>query len=233
VHRKGCAGLGWPRQWTWSRARRGSGALALVSAVTLLGLLAGIAAAEVNPPRPADTATVRIQPDIPGEAYISNTLIVARAALKVGPAISLQALQSQVKISRTSSRIVVISAPATAEATRAVVAVAQSYVAYVNGKDAPDQNGKMHAAVLYVSSVTPRMSLFSEVLDTGGLGALCGALFGAVGAAALSFPSRRSGRHKAGLSLCPAAAHPPVPRSALPVTRHRRCLPRLPPQLVS
>lgn len=180
----------------WCQPSRGGmagwrGALALISAVTLLGLLAGIASAAANPPRPAVTAIVRIQPDIPGEAYINNPLIMERAALEVSPAISLQALQSQVQISRTSSKIVVISAPATAEATRAVGAVAQSYVAYVSGKDAPGGDGKMHPALLNVDSGTPRRSLAAEVLDTGGLGALCGALFGAIGAAALSLPSRR------------------------------------------
>ncbi len=180
----------------WCQPSRGGmagwrGALALISAVTLLGLLAGIAAAAANPPRDAITATVRIQPDIPGEAYINNPLTMERAELRVGPAISLQALQSQVQISRTSSKIVVISAPATAEATRAVGAVAQSYAAYVSGIDAPGGHGKMRPAVLYVDSVAPRMSLFTDLLDTGGLGALYGALFGAIGAVALSRPSRR------------------------------------------
>lgn len=180
----------------WCQPSRGGmagwrGALALISAVTLLGLLAGIAVAAASPPRPVVAATVRILPDMPGEAYINNQLIMERAALRVGPAISLQALQSQVQISRTSSTIVVISAPATAEATRAVGAVAQSYVAYVSGKDDPGGNGKMHPVLLYVDSVAPRKSVFADVLDTGGLGALCGALFGAIGATALSLPSRR------------------------------------------
>jgi Domain of unknown function (DUF1707) len=166
------------------------GALALITAGALLGLLAGSASAAANPPRWAVTATVRIQPDTPGEAYTSNPLIVERAAIRISPAISLQALQAQVQISRTSSRIVVISAPLTAGA-RAVAAVAQSYVAYVSGKDAPGGNGKLHPAVLYVESVAPRTSLFADVLGTGGLGALCGALIGAIGAAALSLPRRR------------------------------------------
>jgi hypothetical protein len=180
----------------WCQPSRGGmaarrGALALIGAVTLLGLLAGIASAAASPPRPSVTATVRIQPGIPGEAYINNPLIMERAALMVGPAISLQALQSQVQISRTSSTTVVISAPSTGEGTRAVVAVAQGYVAYLSGKDAPGGHGKMHAGVLFVAFAAPRMSLFTDILQTGGLGALCGALFAAISAAALSLPSRR------------------------------------------
>ena len=99
----------------WCQPSRGGmagrrGALALIGAVTLLGLLAGVAFAAASSPRPAVDATVLIQPGIPGEAYVNNPLIVERAALGVSPAISLQALQSQVQISRTSSRIVEISA---------------------------------------------------------------------------------------------------------------------------
>jgi hypothetical protein len=180
----------------WCQPSRGGmagwrGAMALISAVTLLGLLAGISCATASPPRAAVTATVRIQPNIPGEAYVNNPLIMERAALRAGPSISLQALRSQVQISRTSSEIVMITASATADATRAVGAVAQSYVAYVSGKNGPSGSGKMHPAVLSIESAAPRMSLFTDVLDTGGLGALCGALFGAIGAVALSLPSRR------------------------------------------
>jgi hypothetical protein len=180
----------------WCQPSRGGTAgwrraLALISAVTLLGLLAGIAVAAAKSPRPEVAAAVRIQPVVPGEAYANNQLIRERAEVGMGPAISLKALESQVQIRRASSRIVIISAPLTAEATRAVGAVAQSYVAYVSGKDIPGGSGKMHPVLLYVDSVAPRMSLVADVLDTGGLGALSGALVGAIGAVALSLPSRR------------------------------------------
>jgi hypothetical protein len=175
------------------------GALALIGAVALLGLIAGAAAAKANPPLPGVSATVSIQPYIPGEsytgpAYTNNPVMLERAALSIRPAISLQALQSQVQITRTSGRIVVISAQQVttpAEALRAAVAVAQSYIAYVSGKDAPGGHGTMHPTLLFVSSVSPRTSMFTDPLDFGALGALCGAGIGAIGAAALRRPSRR------------------------------------------
>jgi hypothetical protein len=188
----------------WCQPSRGGmasrrGALALIGAVALLGLLTGIAAAAANPPLPSVAATVSIQPDVRGEtyggpAYTNSPLILARAALSMRPAISLQALQSQVQITRTSSRLVVISAQQAttpAEAERAAIAVAQSYMAYVSSKDVPGGHGKMHAALVYAVSVAPRTSMFTDPLDTGGLGALCGAGIGAIGAAALRRPSRR------------------------------------------
>lgn len=103
------------------------------------------------------------------------------------PAISVQALQSSVRITLQGDRVMVISVRASnaVPVTRAAAAVADSYVAYVGGKNAPRGTG-----VQYVSSAAPRPGS-ADVLETSGLGALCGALIGAaVGAVAL-IPRRR------------------------------------------
>ena len=70
----------------------------------------------------------------------------------------------------------------------------RSYSIYVESrswpKNAPGGTGKIHYALLYVSSVAPS-SGSADVLETSGLGALFGALIGAgIGAVAL-IPRRR------------------------------------------
>jgi hypothetical protein len=113
---------------------------------------------------------------------------------------SLRALQSQIHIfGVVGGGILPIGAQAAtaAQAVSATSAVAHSYVAYVSGKNAP--GGRilrsacrphpcwMQASVEVRGLVFPGTSLPDEVLDTGGLGALCGA----AGAVALSRPRRR------------------------------------------
>ena len=186
----------------WCQPSRGGMAgwratLALVGTFTTLGLLAGIAFAAVNPPLVTSTATVAIQPSSPGEAYSATDTnsrpVLERAAHNVSPAISLQALQRQVQISHASGKIVVISARAAtaAQAARTASVVAQSYISFVSGQSVPGSNEKMHPELLYVSSTAPRISLSADVLDTGGSGALWGAMIGAAGAVALGLPRRR------------------------------------------
>jgi hypothetical protein len=180
------------------------GALALISAVAVPGLLAGAAFAAVNPPLPTSYGLVSTLPNVrPGgtqtEAAIADSRpVLAAAAQAVRPAMSLHALQSQVHILYVAGDPAMqISAQAAtpAQAVSATSAVAHSYVAYVNGKNAP--GGRilrsackphpcwMQASVDERGLVMPAASLPDHVLGTGGLGALCGALIGAIAAAAL------------------------------------------------
>ena len=192
---------------------RWRGALALISAGTVLGLLAGIPFASVSPPLPSAGASVRLAaPASPATAHAQQAIassypVLARAARTMQPAMSVQALQSYVHVTLLGDREMVISVQARnpSRDTRAAAAVANSYIAHVSSKSAPGRSGKIHAArpmrvgetvrvhmpkVLYVSSVAPR-SGSADVLETSGLGAFCGALIGAtVGAVAL-FPRRR------------------------------------------
>ncbi len=179
----------------WCQPSRGGmagrrGALALIAAGALLGLLAGIVIAAARPP--LSGTDVAIRPDTPGKPF--SNLVLERAAQAVRPALARQDRQSQVQISRVSGGVVLISATG-ANAEHAATAVAHSYIAYLSGQNALSRGGKMHPKLLYVSSVSPRGSEWTDVLDAGGLGALsgglCGAVIGALGVAALS---RRPGR---------------------------------------
>jgi hypothetical protein len=114
--------------------------------------------------------------------------VLDHAAQAVRPTVSLQALQSQIQIDDHMwcgvdpppvCNQVVISAEATtpSQADRVAAVVAHSYVAYVAATvglwiDEP-------------ASVIPGATVRADALETGELGALCGALIGATGAIAL------------------------------------------------
>ena len=194
------------------------GALALISAGAVLGLLAGVPFASVSPPLQTAIANVSLAaPGSPASAHAQQAIassypVLARAARTIQPVMSAQALQSHVHISLLSDLRMVINVQASteAQATRAAAAVADSYIAYVSSKNAP--GGRMPAggtvsipaqlmpaeivtiyppAIMYVSSAAPS-SQTTDVLETSGLGALCGALLGAaIGAVALIPRSRR------------------------------------------
>jgi hypothetical protein len=189
------------------------GALAVIGACTILGLLAGIPFASVSPPLQTTIVSVRLAaPDSAGtaraqQAIASSYPVLARAARTTRPVMSVQALQSYVHISLLPGRVMAINAQASSgpEAQRAAVAVADSYIAYVSRKNAVGGPGKIHAArpmrvgatvrvdapkVLFVSSAAPRVGS-ADVLETSGLGALCGALIGAVIGAVAVIPRKR------------------------------------------
>jgi hypothetical protein len=146
------------------------------------------------------------------EAAIAGSRpVMAAAARAVRPAMSVQELRSEVRIDAVTDIWMWISArgASAAQADHLATAVADSYVAYVSGKNAP--GGRVLLTRLACRSMTrrPRVmpcwmravadppvlvlgpSLLALVLDAGGLGALCGALIGAFAAVARSRPSRR------------------------------------------
>jgi hypothetical protein len=188
------------------------GALAVIGAAAVLGLLAGIPFATQNPPLYGASATVRLAaPDSPATAHAQQAIassypVMARAARKMQPAMSAQALQSDVHVTLVGDHEMVISVQATPGAypTRAAAAVANTYVAYVSSRN----SGKIHTAgpmrvselvrfhgptVQYVSSVAPR-SGSADVLETSGFGAVCGALIGAAIVAVALIPGSRRPR---------------------------------------
>jgi hypothetical protein len=175
------------------------GALAVISAGTVLGLLAGIPFASVSPPLEASIAAVRLAaPVSPAtwqaqQAIASSYPVLARAARRIQPGTSVQALQSHVHISLLPDGGMLVNAEAStaSQAARAAAAVADSYIAYVSSKNAPGETGKVHAPqVLYVSSVALG-SGSTDVLETSGLGALWGALIGAAICAGARIPRSR------------------------------------------
>jgi hypothetical protein len=136
-------------------------------------------------------------------ALADSPRVMAAAARAVRPAMSVQALRSQVRIDSVNYVLWFSAQGATAAQARHVVgAVAHSYIAYVSGKNTSGgrillrllacQPGPCQVrAHLSGPFLVPGPSPLAIVLDNGGLGALCGALIGAAGAVALSRPSRR------------------------------------------
>lgn len=179
------------------------GAAALIGAVTVLGLLAGIPFASagrpdqvvqldshiisiINPPASnADAAAVLAR----AEQYaVSSHPFLERAAV--------QALRSDVNITVRPERIpesadwtsvmtITVQASTAPQARRVANAVVRSYVAS-NAKYWP-------LRALSVSSVTPGPRS-TDVLETSGLGAIWGALIGAAIALAIRIPRRRRPR---------------------------------------
>jgi Domain of unknown function (DUF1707) len=165
------------------------GALAVISAGTVLGLLAGIPFASVNQPPPTAVANVlmlaRGGPAAAQQEIAGSRPVMARAARTMQPAMSVQALQSEVHISILPHEpVMAITAQASTEpeAARAATAVADSDAAYMT-----KGQGR---GVLSVDSVAPVLRS-TDVLETSGLGAICGALIGAGLSAVLLVPRRR------------------------------------------
>jgi len=170
--------------------------LALVRAGAMLGLLAGIAFAVLNPPLLTSRALVAISPGPIGQyqgplAVDSPVLLHAQPGIR--PAISLQTLQSRVQLRTVGSHVVSISAQGStaAQAVRTANAVARSYVIQGTNGRFSQMTGIRSLKLLAPASPASGRPLAIALLDTGGLGALCGALIGATGAVALSRPSRR------------------------------------------
>ena len=172
-------------------------ALALIGAGTVLGVLAGIPLASVNPPLPTATATVRLAaPGSPATAHAQQAIassypVLARAARTIRPAMSVPALQSHIHISLLPNREMAINASSGSQSTRAAAAVADSYIAYVTRNNAAGGTVAIHPPVLlYVSSAAPRPGS-ADVLETSGLGAFCGALTAAATCAVALSPRNR------------------------------------------
>jgi hypothetical protein len=181
--------IGWAAGWR--------GVAVLTSAGAVLGLLAGIVFATVKPPLktssalvvlsgPVTPATARVQ-----LALVSDHAVLAPAAQAAGPAMSAQALQSRLHISLVTKNAMAITAQATtaAQAERSANAVADSYIVLANG-NAHNGHRKLRAVLLDQAVITLGPSQLADVLDTSGLGALCGAFLGATAAVALTRPGR-------------------------------------------
>jgi capsular polysaccharide biosynthesis protein len=168
---------------------------AAVVALAVLGLLAGIAFAVLYPPMLVSNALVVLPAslrDVPTQVVIANSNPVLSGALpRVKPAVSLQTLRSRVQVKSLTSNIISISAQGktAAQAEGTANAVADSYVALVS--KANSAAGQVQARLLEPATNATGTSLPEAVLVTGGLGALLGALIGAIGALAFSRSDRQ------------------------------------------
>lgn len=183
--RGGLAGPGW-------RA-----ILALIGTGAALGLLAGVGYAVHNPPLPTGAATVLLPSttqNVPSPVLIADSEPVLSTALRqAGLDMSAQTLRSRVQAKQLTRRLISITAEGNTarQAVTITNAVARSYLVYTGSHSALSAHEKAGMYVLDTAAIIPGTSLLSELLATGGLGALCGALLGGVGAVALSLPRRR------------------------------------------
>jgi len=186
--RGGLAGPGW------------RGILALMSTGAVLGLLAGVGYAVHNPPLRTSKTVVVLPPktDARTQALIADSLPVlvkvlhSRPVQRAEPGMSLQTLRSRVQVQQLTATVISITAQGktAAEAVGTANAVTVSYLEYASGRNAPGKNREAGPRVLDPATILPG-TLPTDVLAASGLGALCGALLGAIGAVALSSPRRR------------------------------------------
>src|SRR5260221_5029421 len=176
-----------------------------------LGLLAGVGLTLHRPPMLSSEALVDvvlsasaqaaagqgglggINPALATQIVIASSTPVLENALRTADrSMSLQTLQSLVQVtSEVSSDVLSIRAEGTtaAQAEDTANAVANSYVAYVNSPNVP--GGQARARVLEPASTATGPSLSSRLPITGGLGAVLGALVGAIAVLAFSHRDRR------------------------------------------
>jgi capsular polysaccharide biosynthesis protein len=204
----GGAALEWGR--VLAGLRRGARSWTAVGALTACGLLAGIAVAALHPPMLTSTALVvlpasasstqssgsaeqsTISPYTATQMVIADSNQVLAGALPfVRPAMSLGKLRSVVQVASVAPYIISVSVKerAAADAEATANAVADSYVAYVNSPSSPI--GHVTAQMLAPAVHATGRPLPTDLLITGGLGALLGALIGAIDAVAFSRSGRR------------------------------------------
>jgi capsular polysaccharide biosynthesis protein len=131
---------------------------------------------------------------VPAPAGIADSEPVLSMTLRqAGLDMSVQTLRSRVQATHLTRRVISITAQGNTarQAVTITNAVARNYLVYAGSRSALSARDRARMFVLSAAAIVPGTSLLSEVLATSGLGALCGALLGAIGAVALSLSRRR------------------------------------------
>jgi capsular polysaccharide biosynthesis protein len=166
---------------------------AIVGIAVLLGVLVGGGYAALKPPVLTSTALVVLPSatrDIRTQAVVASSDPVLSSALRsVRPAMSLQALRSDVQVKSLAPNIISISAQGktAGQAEGTANAVATSYITFVS----TTREVKAQARLLQSAANVTGTPLPVDLLVTAGLGALLGGLIGAIGALALGLGDRR------------------------------------------
>jgi capsular polysaccharide biosynthesis protein len=180
---------------SWQIVRRHKIAVGIFAA---LGLLAGVAYAVLRPPMLTSTALVVLAPsenrEVPTQVVIASSYpVLSRALPSIRPAISEQELTNQIQVRNPHPNIISISAQAkTADQAKSTAnAVADSYLNCVSNAKCAGRVVQVQARLLEPATNGTGTSLPMHLLVTGGLGALIGALIGAIGVLALNRGDRR------------------------------------------
>jgi capsular polysaccharide biosynthesis protein len=142
------------------------------------------------------STTVLLEPSaaryVGTQVAIAGSDAVLQGALpNVSPVMSLSALRRDIQVKSLTDRVLSISAQGatTAQAARTANAVADSYIAFVDANITPGQSRAQVVDRAVGATGTP---LAARLLVPGGLGALLGALIGAITALVLRGSNRRS-----------------------------------------
>jgi capsular polysaccharide biosynthesis protein len=180
---------------------------AVACILAALGLLAGVGWTLLRPPMlssqalvdvvlplseqasgPVQAGAASIDPALQTQIVIANSTPVLKGALRtMGPSMSLPRLQSRVQVdSVASSDVLSISAEGktATQAESTANAVADSYVAIINSRNAP--GGRVEVRLLEPAATATGPSLPSRLLADGSLGALAGALVGVIAVLAVN-----------------------------------------------
>ncbi len=178
----------------------------VVATFAALGLLAGIGWTLHRPPMLSSETLVEVlltpsaqaavsgstgsNPALATQILIATSDPVLARVRTVDPSVSLQTLQSRVKVTSASSELLSIRAEgnSAASAEETANAVANSYVAYCRNTGCPQVQG---ARVLQPAATAAGPSLYSRLSTIGLLGGLAGALVGGIAVLAFSRNDRR------------------------------------------
>jgi capsular polysaccharide biosynthesis protein len=164
-------------------------------AITLLGLLLGIAYAVLNPPMISSSALVVIPVTIAQsqtaqsgpdsstatttqEVVAGSTPVLTAALPHISPALSLIALENRITVSSPAISILSFTGQGktAAEAENIANAVANSYLAYVGSASSPV--GYVAAKILQPASTASEAKVPEQIATYGGLGLAVGAMIG-------------------------------------------------------
>jgi capsular polysaccharide biosynthesis protein len=167
----------------------------LIGIVAGVGLLIGAGYAEVKPPEFTSTAIVSLPSSgvsIATQAVIADSIPVLSGALaRISPPVSVDNLRSEVQVKTLATSLISITATGkTAAAAEATAnAVADSYSAYVGNKKSPV--GHIVARMFQPATTATGSSKLKTLIIIGLIGALAGAVLGAVASIAIGRKDRR------------------------------------------
>ncbi len=165
--------------------------LIIVGIAAMLGLLAGAAFALVKPPMRASTTLVLLPPAVRGigaqpARYLATQLVIATsypvlagAARSLEPPVAVATLHDRVTVTSPSADLIAFTAQGTsdAQAEETANAVARSYIGHLGSSGVP---GGSDALLVQRAAAAAGTSLATRIVVDGGVGAVLGALAGAL-----------------------------------------------------